>query len=255
MTFRSLALGLPLLLLLPPLGALADCRLPDSGTARAVGVPDGRTMVLEDGREILLAGIEPAPAWPSARAELARRLTGQTLTLKSLSAQPDRYGRLTAFVAVSGSETPVQYDLIREGVVRVSGTVDAAGCRADLLAQEQGARAAKVGLWSDPVYDVRRADDPATIATARGHFAIVEGKVLSVRESGGTIYVNFGGRWSEDFTATIPKRLENRFTAAGLTPRSLSGRMVRIRGMVEERGGPWIEIIRPDQIEFAEMKQ
>jgi hypothetical protein len=78
---------------------------------------------------------------------------------------------------------------------------------------------------------------------------------LSVRESGGTINVNFGRRWSEDFTATIPKRLDGRFTAAGLAPHSLSGRVVRIRGVVEERGGPWIEITRPDQIELAEMRQ
>jgi hypothetical protein len=32
--------------------------------------------------------------------------------------------------------------------------------------------------------------------------------VLSVRESGATIYVNFGRRWTEDFTVTILKRNE-----------------------------------------------
>ncbi len=136
----------------------------------------------------------------------------------------------------------------------MGGEVDRPDCRADLLAQERKARAAKLGLWSDPVYDIRQADDPAMIGSARGEFALVEGRVLSVRESGGTIYVNFGRRWSEDFTATIPKRLESHFTAASLAPQSLSGRLVRIRGIVEARGGPWIEVVRPEQIEFAEMK-
>lgn len=248
-------LAVAMICLALPSGAEAQCRLPESGTARAVGIPDGRTLVLEDGREILLAGIEPAPAWHGAQAELARRVEGQALTLKGLSARPDRHGRVAAFVSVSGSETPVQYDLLREGFVRVAGPVEVPGCRAELLSEERKARTAKVGLWSDPVYEMGRADDVAAIAAKRGQFAIVEGKVLSVRESGGTIYVNFGQTWSEDFTATIPKRLEGRFTAASLAPRALSGRMVRIRGVIEERGGPWIEVTRPDQIEFAEIKR
>jgi endonuclease YncB( thermonuclease family) len=253
---RSLAVTLAVACTALPAGSAdAQCRLPGSEPARAASIPDGRSIILEDGREILLAGIETAPAWPGAQAELARRVAGKSLTLQGLSAQPDRYGRFTAFVSVSGSETPVQYDLLREGLVRAGGPVATAGCQADLLHEERKARTAKVGLWSDPGYDISRADDPAAIGAGHGRFAIVEGKVLSVRESGGTIYVNFGRLWSEDFTATIPKRLEGRFTAANLAPRSLSGRTVRIRGFVEERGGPWIEVIRPDQIELAEMKQ
>ena len=75
--------------------------------------------------------------------------------------------------------------------------------------------------------------------------------MVSVRESGGTIYVNFGRRWSEDFTVTIAKRNERAFSAAGLEPKSLSGRRVRIRGWIEERGGPWVEAARPEQIEVV----
>ncbi|HEV3176929.1 MAG TPA: thermonuclease family protein, partial [Stellaceae bacterium] len=81
---------------------------------------------------------------------------------------------------------------------------------------------------------------------------IVEGKVLSVRESGPTIYVNFGRRWTQDFTVTIAKRNESAFTSAGLEPKRLQGRRVRVRGYVEQRGGPWVEATRPEQIELAE---
>ena len=81
-------------------------------------------------------------------------------------------------------------------------------------------------------------------------FALVEGRVLSVRESGGTIYVNFGRRWSEDFTVTVPKRSARTFTAAGFELKALAGRTVRVRGLVEERGGPWIEATEPGQIEI-----
>jgi len=70
-----------------------------------------------------------------------------------------------------------------------------------------------------------------------------------VRESGGTIYVNFGRRWTEDFTATLLKRNERAFNAAGLDLKKLSGRNVRLRGVIEERGGPWIELTSPEQVE------
>ena len=86
----------------------------------------------------------------------------------------------------------------------------------------------------------------------QGRFALVEGRVLSVRESGATSYVNFGRRWTEDFTVTILKRNERNFTAAGLEPKKLAGRQIRVRGWIEERGGPWIEATRAEQIEFAD---
>jgi hypothetical protein len=76
--------------------------------------------------------------------------------------------------------------------------------------------------------------------------------VVSVRESGATIYVNFGRRWTEDFTVTILKRNVRSFTAAGLEPGRLAGRHIRVRGWIEERGGPWIEAARPEQIELTD---
>jgi hypothetical protein len=99
---------------------------------------------------------------------------------------------------------------------------------------------------------MRRADDPAALSGERGRFTIVEGSVASVRESGGTLYVNFGRRWSSDFTVTIAKRHERAFAAAGLEPKRLAGRRIRVRGWIEERGGPWVEATAPEQIEVVE---
>ena len=86
----------------------------------------------------------------------------------------------------------------------------------------------------------------------RGRFALVEGKVVSVGESGPIIYVNFGRHWATDFTVTILKRNARSFLAAGIEPRKLADRRVRVRGWIEERGGPQIEASRPEQIEFIE---
>ncbi len=66
--------------------------------------------------------------------------------------------------------------------------------------------------------------------------------------------MNFGRRWTEDFTVTILKRNARNFVAAGLDPKSLAGRRVRVSGWVKERGGPWIEAARSEQIEITDRK-
>jgi hypothetical protein len=225
-----------------PAAAEGACRMVTIGTAsvRAASI-DGIT--LEDGRAVRLAGIELG-----ATPELA---AGTAVTLKRLSAETDRYGRLQAHVFIddNGTERWFQAELVARGLARVSSRVGTAACAKALLAHEDSARAAKLGLWAEPVYVIGKAEDPAGILESRGRFALVEGKIVSVRENGATIYVNFGRRWSEDFTVTIAKRNERAFVAAGLVPKSLAGRRVRIRGWIEERGGPWVEAARPEQIE------
>jgi len=204
-------------------------------------------IALEDGRTLRLAGIEVGTVDVPA---------GAALTLRRLApaSEIDRYGRLSAHVFINedNAERWLQADLVARGLARVSSSVGDPACARLLLAREQAARDGKLGLWGEPVYVIAKAEDPAGVLKDRGRFALVEGKVLSVRESGGTIYVNFGRRWSEDFTVTIAKRNERAFSAAGLTPKSLSGRRVRIRGWIEERGGPWVEAARPEQIEVLQ---
>ena len=41
-------------------------------------------------------------------------------------------------------------------------------------------------------------------------------------------------------------------SAAGLAPKALENRRVRVRGWVEERNGPRIEAASPEQIEIAD---
>jgi endonuclease YncB( thermonuclease family) len=249
--------------------AEAPCRAPAFARASAASVIDGRTFVTDDGREIRLDGIDvplssgsdvaaagaasASAAAKRARDHLQSQLAGRTVILAGNADDRDRYGRLRAQVHVfaDGSERWVQGDMVAAGHARVAGN---GPCTAALLRHERAARATTLGLWSDPYYLVRRADEPAAVAGQQGRFTIVEGNVLSVRESGGTIYVNFGRRWSEDFTVTIAKRNERSFTAAGLEPKRLDGRRVRVRGWVEARGGPLIEAARPEQIELVERR-
>jgi endonuclease YncB( thermonuclease family) len=235
----------------------------DEGIVQAIA--DGRAVRLTNGRTVRLAGVEIPRRDGGAIARavgtaLETALTGRKVTLWRLGASEDRYGRVVALVSAEprGAAGPieitqtVQWLLLSKGLARVAARVGDAACARELLAIEQAARGAGLGLWADPYYVISQAEDPARILAARGHFAVIEGTVLSVRESGSIIYVNFGRRWSDDFTVTVPKRNERTFTAAGLNLKALASRRVRVRGTVEERGGPWIEVTRPEQIEIAE---
>jgi endonuclease YncB( thermonuclease family) len=229
-------------------------------------VIDGRTFTLDDGREVRLAAIEVPPletgAAPAAAAKAAldALIGGDDIVLRRADIATDRYGRLVAYAYAvrDGEELFAQGELIASGFARVGDHVGSRACTLALLKSEDAARAAKLGLWADSLYDVLDAETPTDVLARRGRFALVEGKVVSVRESGATIYVNFGRRWSEDFTVTVLKRNERNFTAAGLDLKGLAGRRIRVRGFVEARGGtgrsPWIEADYPEQIETADVR-
>ncbi|HEY7997186.1 MAG TPA: thermonuclease family protein, partial [Pseudolabrys sp.] len=164
----------------------------------------------------------------------------------------DRYGRVVAFAFVGDATQSVQQSLLDQGRARVSARVGDQACADGLLSTERAARAAGRGLWADPNFAPLSAENLSRLQTVRGQFALVEGKVLSVRESGATIYVNFGQRWTRDFTVTILRRLGKAFTAAGVEPKKLEGRRIRVRGWVEQRGGPIITAETPEQIEVLD---
>ena len=242
------------------------CRFELAGTGNVRAIIDGRSFALDDGREVRLAAIEvpfpprsgesgtEAAAGASARAALASILADQTVELRQFVAAPDRYGRMLAFVYVKreGAQRSAVHEMLGRGFARVSAHVGDRACADELLAQERTARQAKLGLWAEPYYVILGADSTAELMAERGHFTVVEGKVSSVRESGGTIYVNFGRRWSQALTVTILKRHERTFAAAGMEPKKLENRRVRVRGWLEERNGPRIEAAHPEQIEIAE---
>jgi endonuclease YncB( thermonuclease family) len=222
---------------------------------------DGRTFMLDDGREVRLAAVEIGrpdaadPAGRAAAAALSALAAGDQVVLRQAEGGVDRYGRLLAYAYTlrDDDEFLVQQELVAEGLARVSARV-ASSCAGELLNREKAAREAKLGLWADPYYEVLDAETPKDALAHRGRFALVEGKVASVRESGATIYVNFGRRRIGDITVTILKRNERSFAAANLDLKSLAGRRIRVRGWIEARGGDraWIAAERPEQIETAD---
>jgi hypothetical protein len=206
-------------------------------------------LLLIDGRELRLAGIEVTD---DSRAALQRLIAGHALRLERLGAERDRYGRVVAYAFPGDATQSIQQTMLEEGQARVSARIGNKACADGLLGAEKAARAAGRGLWADPNFAPLSAENLTRLEASRGQFALVEGKVLSVRESGATIYVNFGRRWTRDFTVIILKRVSRAFTAAGVEPKKLEGHRIRVRGWIEQRGGPVISAETPEQIEFAD---
>lgn len=214
-----------------------------------MSVVDPRTLRLDDGRDIRLSGIEPVNADKAkGTAALSAITTGREVRLQGHDDTPDRYGRQSAFVFLKGTETSVQDELLRRGEALASADISDKDCAASLTAAESNARDGKSGFWADPAA-IKNAESPGDILAGIGRFTVVEGRVLSVRQAGSTTYLNFGRNWTQDFAVTIPRRLVRAFEAAGLSPKSLENRRIRVRGYVWSRGGPRIELLRIGQLE------
>ncbi|HEY5305392.1 MAG TPA: thermonuclease family protein [Pseudolabrys sp.] len=229
--------------------AQEPCKLTAIGTANAGIIRDGRTLTLADGRELRLAGIEVSE---NSRAALQAMAAGHRLRLEQLGAERDRYGRVVAYAFPDDATQSIQQTMLQAGQARVSARIGDKACADRLLSAEKAARAAGRGIWTDPNFAPLSAENLARLEALRGQFALVEGKVLSVRESGATIYVNFGRRWTRDFTVIILKRVSRAFTAAGVEPKQLEGHRIRVRGWIEQRGGPVISAEAPEQIEVLD---
>src|SRR4051812_26875137 len=190
-------------LLASPAAAQETCKLTAVGTGTVAAVRDGRTVVLGDGREVRLAGIEVTG---DSHGALQQFVGDRPVRLEILGVDRDRYGRIVAFVFAGDAPQSVQQRLLEQGQARVAARIGSKPCADLLLAAERKARAENRGLWANPNFAPLPPDNLARLRAERGRFTIIEGKVLSVRESGSTIYVNFGARWSQGFSVIILRR-------------------------------------------------
>ena len=247
---------------LAPVVAEACAGLSDGPRGVVTGVTDGDTVVLDSGLVVRLIGTQ-APklplgrdgfeTWPKAeeaRTALADLAMGKQVVLRYGGERVDRHGRALGHLFIEGvPEIWVQQKMIADGFARVYSFPDNRSCLAELMAEETRARAMRLGIWSDPYYTVRRADRPESLAPLAGRYELVEGRVLVADEAGGRVYLNFGRYWKEDFTAVIQGSALRMFGELGLDPTKLDGALVRIRGWLDNRDGPRIEVTHPEQIE------
>lgn len=180
-------------------------------------------------------------------AEISARDGSAPYMFHSKAKRTDRWGRRLGDLVELESGVWLAAELVASGRALVDPRHSTVDCLRPLLALEGKARAAREGLWRD--FAVFSATDPDAIARVAGHFAVVEGRVRSVGHTRRTHYLNFGYRWSRDFTATIDVRRETAFDAAGVDIAALEGRRVRLRGFITLDRGPLLVLDHPAQLE------
>lgn len=222
---------------------------------------DGETVALDDGRVVRLAGVaapktplgREARDWPldaASREALEAEAAGRVFELRPAAVSPDRRGRILGYLAGVGDDdhAGLAAGMLRRGLLRVAADAGGRDCRATLAEAEAGAVASRLGLWSEPYYEVEDASNGAALAALDGRFVVVDGRVASARISAGRAYVNFGRRWRGALSLTLSEaalRKFGGFEALGAT----AGARVRARGVVEMRSGPMIRVTEAAQIE------
>ncbi|MEO8668130.1 MAG: thermonuclease family protein [Bauldia sp.] len=230
--------------------ALADCGAGPGEAGRVGAIVDGDTLTLETGLTVRLAGIEAPkrlvgeagegqPSVAAARAALANLARNQAVTLHYDTAHRDRHGRAIAIVRLAGGRV-LQEAMLDQGLARVHGPVPA-DCLAVFLGGEQAARVAGKGIWREPQFAVRSADDPS-LRTQNGLYEIVEGRVASVGRGTSVVFLNFGRDRRRDFTVMIATGLARPGGRGEASLESLAGKRIRVRGVIEASGGALIRL-------------
>ena len=219
----------------------------------AAVTPEGEVR-LPDGSVIRLADIRLPPegeAGRHARAWLGS-LAGSPVRIREVG-PPDRWGRAAAHLELPG-RSPIDIGelLVSEGLAVVDPGQRDLLCRPELLAGEARARESRLGLWREGFWPIR-ASALHALEGAASSFAIVEGRVVSVGERRERTYLNFGRDWSRDFNVTIPRRSWEALKLRGITAASLTGRLVRVRGIPDKRRTPTLDVTVPDMLEIVDM--
>ena len=222
--------------------------------ARVVRVEQGGTLILNDGRAILLEGVRLAgvdrpsdPIAGLARETLRELAMKAPLTLTSTPPGQDRYDRVRvqAFGAVW-----LQTELLKRGLARVMIAPDRQECSPDFYEAEAEARGAGRGLWRLPEFAVRQAE---SFSAPMGSYQLVEGRIVNVATHDGRIFLDFNADYRKGFSATIAPDDRKAFRGSEVALEDLAGHLIRLRGMVEGFGGrPEIALSNPRQIELLE---
>ncbi len=216
--------------------------------AEVRAVRDGETVVLADGRELRLVGIEaPRPAGAQgqdAKAVLEEMVVGRVVELRYAGNRRDRHDRVLAHLFAG--DLWVQGEMLQRGLARVQSFADnRAGVR-EMLRRERRARRARRGIWRDPFYAIRRPDEAGRFANS---FQIVEGEVAEAAHIRGEVFLNFAPDWRSAFSLHLGPEALRLFRAEGMDPLELAGKKLRVRGWIHGGRRPIIDVTHPEQIE------
>ena len=253
---------------LAPSVAFADALCPSVGdTPATIAAIDPRLEIrLTDGRLLRLTGLDPALQTPidpdgaeSARGKLAALATGRAVTIRLSQATVDRWGRLPAqvFLSENSEAGGVATAAIAAGLGRYLSEPAAHACRDVLIAAETKARDGKLGLWTDPYYAVLAVDDRAGFTERSGTMILAEGRLVAVLPGPYRTKLRFAPRDQAGFggrtlNAVVLPRPMKTFEAQRVDFKALIGRTLRLRGLLDQRFGPQIELNGPDDLDVID---
>jgi micrococcal nuclease len=250
---------------LSTLAELRACGLTAGPIHKVTKIIDGDTFVIDRGREVRLVGLQapklplgrrgfdPWPLGDEAKRALNEIALGKTVRLMYGGSREDRHGRILAHILILEDEaqkskgTWLAGEMISRGMARVYTFRDNRSCAVELLAVEKVARDEGLGIWSDKFYRVRSSDK---VDKDVDTFQLVEGEVQAAAMRSNGAYLDFGQDWRTDFSLYIAKRNLKRFEKADLNIMSLAHQNIRVRGWIDYRSGPIIELTHPEQIEL-----
>jgi hypothetical protein len=217
-------------------------------------------LTLQDGRSLHLAGLDPvrptpnAPDFPDRAKNALAAIVANGISFLPLATRPDRWGRIPAFAFATrptGESGGIATSLLAQGLARYMPTQEAHSCGTIFRTAEEKARKARSGLWQDPYYAILAATNRAAFASKAATNVIVEGRLLAVTHNDYRTSLAFTPKRDHGFSATILRRNVARIERSGLDFRALVGHTLRVRGLLDLRFGPEIEISSADAIELV----
>ncbi len=220
--------------------------------ATVAQVVDGDTLRLRDGRSVRLIGVnapeigrDGRPSEPFAKQarDAVKRMLGRhaVVGLRLGNERRDRHGRLLAHVYDADGRS-VEAALLRQGLaaqIVVPPNLHALDC---YRAAETEARDAGRGVWGS-LYRPRAVE--SLPRSTRG-FRLISGKVVSVKDSKYSVWLNFprrpGERKREGVALRIPRKDLVNFPRGFL--RDLQGRHVVARGWLFRHNRQLVMVIR-----------
>ncbi len=239
---RTLCLGLAL---------FAWTAIASAQTTMVRHVIDGDSLVLSDGRQVRLIGINAPELGMDGRADqpLARKAreravqlaAGQSVTLKFDRERTDRHGRALAYVALADG-TDIQAQLVREGLAWCVAIPPNTARAEAYCGAERGARTAKRGVWAEPSYAPTAAADLRLTDTG---FRLIKGTVQRIGRSRHAVYLDL----HPGFSIVIPNEAWREFPAK---TKPIRGQSLVARGWVTEyKNRLRMRIAHPAMLEVA----
>lgn len=241
-----------------PVGDFAELR--ETGMGKVVNVIDPQTLQLNDGRILRLAGLDfpdlgvyDAGDFSLMATDILRDMFGmQDVRIFQTSrkdwGRSNHLGHEIVHLQRKSDGAWAQGTLLSLGLARVMTTQRNPEMSAQMLALEDEARTAKLGLWENKNYAVL---SPGDAATHLDSFQVVEGKIESVSLKENRIYLNFGADWRDDFTVSIAPGDKRAFIKAGLDPMQLNNKWIRARGWIRSYNGPYMEVDHPQALQVG----